>query len=145
MSFQAGRTIGVADPTATACSADRRSGSSFGECSVSSSSQSKPLSETISAAMLLQRLHQRPILRRPAARPCLKRLATSSIGIPLDELHGDAAELAEISVQRVALLGEDDTGERAGQDDMAGLHRDAVLAQLVGEPDDAHCRMPENA
>jgi hypothetical protein len=61
MSFQAGRTIGVAVPPSTAWSCASRSGISFGECSVSSKSQSKPESRTMSAAILLQRLHHRPI------------------------------------------------------------------------------------
>ena len=61
VSFQAGRMIGVAAPPSQACNCDRTSGISLGECSVSSSSQSNPESRTMSAAMLLHRLHHKPI------------------------------------------------------------------------------------
>ena len=54
-------TIADAVPVCTPCSWDKTSGSSFGECSVSSSSQSNPEYATASAVMLLQRLHHRPI------------------------------------------------------------------------------------
>ena len=61
MSFHAGRTIADAVPAWIAWSCESMSGTSFGECSVSSSSQSKPECETISAAMPLHRLHHSPI------------------------------------------------------------------------------------
>src|SRR5271169_1369574 len=141
VSFQAGRTIGVAGPPETACNWPRRSGISLGECSVSSSSQSNPLSPTMSAAMLLHRLHHKPICSLPAAMACLKELRGRSIGCVLlrarsrkaadfshemmpalrsDELDRDAAERTEIAVQRVAFLGEHDAGERAGEHEVAG-------------------------
>ena len=53
--------IGVAVPRCTACNCVTRSGISFGECSVSSRIQSNPLSEMISAAILLHRLDHSPI------------------------------------------------------------------------------------
>ena len=71
-SFHAGRMMGVAAPRCIACNCVTRSGISFGECSVSSNIQSKPLSEIISAAILLQRLDHRPIWSLPCARACLK-------------------------------------------------------------------------
>src|ERR1700675_3235064 len=130
MSFQAGRTIGVAAPCDTACNWPTRSGISLGECSVSSSSQSKPLSRTISAAMLLHRLHHSPIWSSPAAIASLKALRRSSISIPLShELDRDAAERAEIAVQRVALLREDHASERARQYDVPRLQRHSVMAE----------------
>src|SRR6202161_2791022 len=62
-----------------------------------------------------------------------------------NKLHGNSAELAEISVQRIAFARMDHAGERAGEHDVAGLQRDAVLAELVGEPGDAERRMTEHA
>src|SRR5262249_33206252 len=62
-----------------------------------------------------------------------------------NKLHGDAAERAEIGVQRVALLGVHHAGERAGEHEMAGLEADAVLAELVGEPGHAQRRVAEHA
>ena len=62
-----------------------------------------------------------------------------------NKLHGDTAECAEIGVQRVALLGVHHPRERAGENQMAGLERDAMLAELVGEPGDAQRRMAEHA
>ena len=61
MSFHAGRTTGVAVPPVIACSCDCTIGSSFGECSVSSSTQSKPACARISATMWLERLDHMPI------------------------------------------------------------------------------------
>src|SRR5262245_25518857 len=60
------------------------------------------------------------------------------------ELHGDAAERAEVGMQRVALLGEHHAGERAGEHQVARLQRDAVRAELVGEPGDTQRRMAEH-
>src|SRR5882757_4922763 len=48
-------------------------------------------------------------------------------------------------MQRVALAGEHHPGERARQHQMAGLERDAVLAELVGKPGHAQGRMTEHA
>src|ERR1700722_1790801 len=62
-----------------------------------------------------------------------------------NKLHRDAAELTEIGVQRIALARMDHAGERAGEHDVAGLERHAVLAELVGEPGDAKRRMAEHA
>src|SRR3954466_13756751 len=63
----------------------------------------------------------------------------------LDELHGDAAERAEVGVERIALVREHHPGERARQHEMPGLERDAVTAQLVGEPSHAERGMAEHA
>src|SRR6201981_2760576 len=62
-----------------------------------------------------------------------------------DELDGDAAETAEIGVQRVALAGVDHARERAGQHQMPDIECDAVLAELIGKPGDAERRMAEHA
>src|ERR1051326_2539806 len=62
-----------------------------------------------------------------------------------NKLYGETAEQTEIGVQRVALAGEHDAGERAGEHQVAGIERDAVLAELVGEPGDAERRMAEHA
>ena len=48
-------------------------GISFGECSMSSRIQSNPLSEIISAAMLLQRLDHSPICSLPSLQRALER------------------------------------------------------------------------
>src|SRR5262245_52298733 len=112
MSFHAGRTMQDAVPACAACSCDRMSGTSFGECSVSSRSQSKPECETISVVTLLHRLHHNPICSWPAAMACLNALRGISMR-RLHELNGDAAERTEIGVQRVALLGEHDPREGA--------------------------------
>src|SRR5262249_19215056 len=79
MSFHAGRTMHEAVPACAACSCDRMSGTSFGECSVSSTSQAKPECETISVVTLLHRLHHRPICNLPAAMACLKWLRGMSM------------------------------------------------------------------
>src|SRR6185503_16972160 len=73
-------------PDCAACNCARMSGSSFGECSVSSSSQSKPECDTISAAIGLHRLHHSPICNWPLAIACLKALRGMSMGrsSPLD-------------------------------------------------------------
>src|SRR5581483_11319524 len=55
------------------------SGTSFGECSVSSRSQSKPECETISAATGLHRLHHSPICNCPLAIACLNALRGMSM------------------------------------------------------------------
>src|SRR5215510_2071709 len=60
------------------------------------------------------------------------------------ELHGDAAERTEVGMQGVALLGEHHAGERAGEHQVARLQRDAVRAELVGEPGDTQRRMAEH-
>src|SRR6202042_1466851 len=62
-----------------------------------------------------------------------------------NKLQGDAAQRAEIGVQGVALLGVHHAGERAGENQMAGLERHAVGAELVGKPGDAERRMAEHA
>src|SRR5580692_8645433 len=62
-----------------------------------------------------------------------------------NKLQRDAAELAEVGVQRVAFARMDHAGERAGEHDVAGLERHAVLAELVGEPGHAESRMAEHA
>src|SRR5215475_14334264 len=123
VSFQAGRTMGLDVPRMHACSCERRSGTSLGECSVSRRIQSKPLPAITSVAMLLHRLLHSPICSRPSAMACLNALRGNSIGsIPQggrqrlvsacgsDELDGDAAERTEIGVERVALARIHDTG-----------------------------------
>src|SRR5580765_123255 len=65
--------------------------------------------------------------------------------LSLDELHGDAAQRPEVAVERIAFLREHDARERAGEDQVPGFERDAVLAQAVGEPGDAQRRMSEHA
>src|SRR5665213_1739672 len=145
-SFQAGRTIGVAVPRCAACNCETRSGSSFGECSVSSTSQSKPLSDNISTAMLLHRLHHKPICNFPSRSARLNGLRwNSTIALSSNELNGDAAEAAEIGMHGVALLREHHAGERAGEHKVPRLERGADLAQFVGEPGDAKRRMAEHA
>src|SRR5262245_19415207 len=62
-----------------------------------------------------------------------------------NKLHGEAAELAEIRMQRGAFLGEHDARERTGKDQMAGLERHTQRAELVGEPGDAERGMAEHA
>src|SRR5690349_13910155 len=124
MSFQAGRTTADAVPACAACSCARTSGTSLGECSVSSRSQSKPECETISAVIGLHRLHYSPICSSPFAMACLNTLRGRSMAGSSDELHGDAAERAEIGMQRVALAGEHHASERARKHEMAGLDRD---------------------
>src|SRR5215469_16288490 len=119
MSFQAGRTIGDAVPACAACSWARTSGTSFGECSGSSRSQSKPEWDTISAVIGLHRLHHRPICSSPLAIACLKVLRGRSIAALSNELHRDAAERPEIRVQRVALFGKHDAREGAGEHEVA--------------------------
>src|SRR5215471_8642949 len=135
MSFHAGRTTADAVPACTACNCASTSGTSFGECSVSSRSQSKPEWETISAVIGLHRLHHSPICSSPLAIACLNVLRGCSMatlycllfahvlvgepattpdqvrgrlspGHALNELHRDAAERPEIGMKRVALAGE---------------------------------------
>src|ERR1700687_4187451 len=113
-SFHAGRMIGVAVPAWIARHCVTKSGISLGECSVSSRIQSKPLSEIISAAILLHRLDHRPICNFSAASACLKALRCMSVMVHSYELDGDAAKRAEVGVQRVALLREYHAGERTG-------------------------------
>ena len=74
-----------------------------------------------------------------------RRKAGMTVVSATNELHRNPAELAEVAVQRVALLGEHHAGERARQHDMAGLHRRAERAELVGKPRHAHRRMAEHA
>jgi hypothetical protein len=60
VSFQTGRTIGWAVPRAIACNWVCTIGSSFGECSVSSSSQSKPALASNSTVTWLDKPDHRP-------------------------------------------------------------------------------------
>src|SRR5262245_47820753 len=142
-SFHAGRTMAAAVPRAAACSWLSRPGISLGECSVSNRIQSKPESDTISAAMLLARLLHSPICNCPAAMARLKLFSGRCMSS--HELHRDAAERPEVGMQRIALLREHDAGEGAGQHQVARLQRDAMGAELVGEPRDAERRMAEHA
>ena len=68
------------------------------------------------------------------ARAARRRYAPPPPSTQSDELNGDATQRTEIAVQRVALLGEHDAGEGAGEDEMARLEADPVGAELVGEP-----------
>src|ERR1700693_6282744 len=79
-----------------------------------------------------------------AAPPTRRRLAAGGQREESNKLHGEAAELAEIGVQRVAFLGEHHARERTGEDQMAGLERDTQRAELVGEPGDAERGMAEH-
>src|SRR5688572_27130937 len=74
----------------------------------------------------------------------LHRIRDTCGEYPLYKLHRDAAQRAEVAVQRVALLGEHHAGERAREHDMAGLHRRTQRAELVGEPGNAHRRMAQH-
>src|SRR5262249_16831242 len=53
---------------------------------------------------------------------------------PLYELHRYAAECAEVSVQRVALIREHHARERARQHEMTGLERNPRAGELIGKP-----------
>ena len=48
-------------------------------------------------------------------------------------------------MQRPALAGMHHPRERAGQHEMPDIERDAMLAELIGEPGDAERRMAEHA
>jgi len=61
-----------------------------------------------------------------------------------DELDGNAAERAEIRMQRIALLRPDRPREGARQHHVARLQRDVERRELVGEPRDRHRRMAEH-
>src|ERR1043166_6154876 len=87
MSFHAGRTIAVAVPPEAACNWLITIGNSLGECSVSSSIQSKPAPAITSAVMLLHRLDHSPICGLPALSACLKWLTGISIVYPLEKPH----------------------------------------------------------
>src|SRR4051812_25749676 len=54
-----------------------------------------------------------------------------AMAVSLDELNRDAAERPEVAVQRVALLREHHARERAGEHQVPGLQRHAVLPQAV--------------
>src|SRR5262249_58076469 len=76
---------------------------------------------------------------RPPAKPARARssaLLAASILLPSYELHRDAAERAEVGVQRVALVREHHPRKRARQHEMARLERNPVASELIGEPCD---------
>src|SRR5262249_43946979 len=89
----------------------------------------------------------RPASRPPAkpARPKCSTLLAASIVLPSYELHRDAAERAEVGVQRVALVREHHPRKRARQHEMARLERNAVASELIGEPCYAEPGMTEHA
>src|SRR5882762_4194235 len=111
-SFQAARTTGLAVPRPIACSWLTRSGSSFGECSVSSRIQSKPECAMISAPRLLHSVLHRPICssRRASVHLnslrviCTDYLEHSCVEPGSNELHRHRAERTEIAVHRVTLV-----------------------------------------
>src|ERR1700689_664531 len=80
-----------------------------------------------------------------AAAAKLHRVARANTAGRSNKLHRNAAKLAEVAMQRIALSGMHHAGERAGKDDVTRLERHAVLAELVGEPGDAERGMPEHA
>src|SRR2546430_17740304 len=82
ISFHGTRTTGCVEYGAAACSCESTIGSSLGECSVSSSSQSKPDPATTSTAKWLDRLHHKPICGLPALRARLKLLAGNGTRFP---------------------------------------------------------------
>src|SRR5580700_10229276 len=71
-------------------------------------------------------LRKRRRLRRPLPTPTPP--SPQGGGRRSNKLQRDAAELAEVGVQRIAFAGMDHAGERAGEHQMPGLERDAVLA-----------------
>ena len=79
MSFHAGRTTGVAVPPVIACNCDCTIGNSFGECSVSSSTQSNPACARISATIWEDKLDHMPICGLPFFNACLNWLTVISI------------------------------------------------------------------
>ena len=145
-SFQAGRTIGVAVPRCTACNCGTRSATSLGECSVSSRIQSKPLSDKISAPILLARLLQMPICSLPAAIAALNSLRCSSIGLTPHTYCTASAPSGPKSAWMVSpLLTQIGADEGAGQQHLARRDFNAVAAEAVGEPGDAQRRMAHDA
>src|SRR5271163_645462 len=89
-------------------------------------------------------LHPPPHAGEIAAAAKARHLQART-GAPLYKLHRNAAERAEVGVQRVALSGVHDAGERAGEHDMADIERHAMLAELVGKPGDAERGMTKHA
>src|SRR5690348_508789 len=103
ISFHAGRTTGVAVPPTIACNCACTIGSSFGECSVSSSTQSKPACARISATMWEDSEDHIPICGFPAFRACLKLLRGRSIIFPyLSYIYTQSVRL---SVMRIGIRG----------------------------------------
>src|SRR5450631_2081674 len=82
MSFQGTRTTGFAVPACIACNCCCTIGNSFGECSVSSSTQSMPEWDSISATMCDDSELQMPICGLPAFNACLNLLTGSSMVKP---------------------------------------------------------------
>jgi hypothetical protein len=64
---------------------------------------------------------------------------------PSYKLNSESAESAEISMQRVTLLREYDTGERAGENNMPGLKDVPEWTNLVGEPGHAERRVTQHS
>src|SRR5262249_3167256 len=62
-----------------------------------------------------------------------------------NELDRDAAEIAEIGVQGVALAGMHHARERASEHQVTDIKRNAVLAELIGKPSEAKRRVAEHA
>jgi hypothetical protein len=82
VSFHGGRTTGCAVPPTIAWSWLWTIGSSLGECSWSSSSQSKPAPARTSTVTWLERLLHRPIWDRPARMARLNWFAIGSTAFP---------------------------------------------------------------
>src|SRR3989304_5173359 len=79
MSFHATRTTGVALPPCIACNWLCTIGNSFGECSVSSNTQSNPLFDKTYATICDESELQMPICGLPACSACLNLLTGNSI------------------------------------------------------------------
>ena len=61
------------------------------------------------------------------------------------EVERDDAEITEVDLEPIVRSTVDRTGERAGQDRLSGLERDADASESVGEPHDTHDRIVQHA
>src|SRR5262245_19766258 len=90
LSFHGGRTTAVAVPPASACICWISAGTSLGECSMSSTIQSKPAGARISATTLSASCVHSPTWGRPSASPRLKALRGMSMPLPRNPLRRGA-------------------------------------------------------
>jgi hypothetical protein len=81
VSFDCGRTTGALGLSFSAISCRMKLFKSFGECSPSSSSQSKPARPRISVVNGLASEDQQPICTLPSRRSCLKRFGMPLYGV----------------------------------------------------------------
>src|SRR6185369_11876 len=150
-SFHCGRTKGALGLSLSAISCSTKELRSLGECSPSSSSQSKPARPRISVVIGLASEAQQPISFLPASRSCLKRLGKAEKGVAWfmiflaladktgalvvevpagdQELHGRRVVARPQSHVLVGLMGLFDFGH-VDLDTQAGLFRDADQAAL---------------